>query len=77
MGFEPTVGLSPTSVFKTDAFVHSAIPPWCSCGAEGPSECEVLYHRQYLDSIGLLLQYERKIRKEFRQTPRFYFQLYL
>ena len=26
VGFEPTVGC-PTSVFKTDAFVHSATPP--------------------------------------------------
>ena len=77
MGFEPTVGLSPTSVFKTDAFVHSAIPPWYSCEAEGPSECEVLYHRQYPDSIGLLVLYERKLRKYFSLTSRFYFQLYL
>jgi hypothetical protein len=27
-GFEPTVGSSPTAVFKTAAINHSAISPW-------------------------------------------------
>jgi hypothetical protein len=36
-----------------------------------------LYHRQYPDSIGLLALYERKLRKNFSLTSRFYFQLYL
>ena len=60
VGFEPTVGLSPTSVFKTDAFVHSAIPPRRSGEAEDPSECEVLYHRQFPGSIGLIPNHQAK-----------------
>jgi len=36
-----------------------------------------LYHRQYPDSIGLLVLYERKLRKYFSPTSRFLFSVIL
>ena len=53
VGFEPTVGYEPTTVFKTAAFDHSASPPKLFTG-KAPGEERALYRRALSDQVSPL-----------------------